>query len=122
MKIKRYKIKGNATKDDIIHSCYCSRFDGGKFVISDADFTIFKFIKYKKNDSEFSINISFRLNIQDWNDFDNILVLDEDWCQPYTLFYDYYDKEVSDFPTLEYIIAEYNKFLDSLNFLEEVKG
>lgn len=122
MKIKRYKIRENVTKNDIARSCHCSWNNGAAdYIIGGADFTIRKFGEFKKTDFEFSIIIAFKPNIQDWNDFNNILILDDAWCQPYTPFYDYFGKEVYDFPTLEYLISEYNKFMDSLSFLEEVK-
>ena len=122
MKIKRYKIRENVTKNDIIRNCHCSWSNGtADYVVEGADFTIRKFGEFRKTDFEFSIMIAFKPNIQDWNDFNNILIIDDEWCQPYTPFYDYFDKEVYDFPTLEYLISEYNKFMDSLSFLEEVK-
>lgn len=121
MKIKRYKIKPDATRETILRCCHCGWFYGGSYVTKGADFTIFHHGAYRKTHFEFSIDVAFKPDVQDWNDFDNILVLDEDWCQPYTPFYDNYGKEVSDSPTLEYLIDEYNRFLGSLEFLEEVE-
>ena len=72
--------------------------------------------------TELSVSVCFSVDMGKWNDFDNILVLDEDWGQSYTPFYfENYKKDIKDFPVLEYCIRQYNDFLDSFDFLEEVK-
>ena len=75
----------------------------------------------EKREYEISIIIAFdSSDLESWNDFDNVLVLDEDFCQPYTPFYgDNYKKEVSDFPFLEWVISEYNALFDSLPVFEK---
>lgn len=75
----------------------------------------------EKREYEISIIIAFdSSNLESWNDFDNVLVLDEDFCQPYTPFHgDNYKKEVSDFPFLEWVISEYNALFDSLPVFEK---
>ena len=75
----------------------------------------------EKREYEISIVIAFdSSNLESWNDFDNVLVLDEDFCQPYTPFYgDNYKKEVSEFPFLEWVISEYNALFDSLPVFEK---
>lgn len=76
---------------------------------------------YKPYEFEFSIGIAFKDNIHDWNDFDNILVLDEDFGQSYTPFYgDMFGKDVYNFPTLEFVIEKYNEYMNSLGIFEGI--
>ena len=72
--------------------------------------------------NELSVSICFLPDLDVWDDFNNILVLDEEFGQPYTPFYsENYKKDIKYFPVLEYCIRQYNDFLDSFDFLEEVK-
>ena len=119
MKIKRYKLKRNITKEKLVALGFKS---GGSWIKKDAELFLSKCFLYKDTHFEYSIGIAFSSNINDWNDFDNLLILDEDFCQPYTPFYgDNYGKDIIDFPTLENVITNYNNFMDSLGILEEVK-
>lgn len=105
------------TKDDIIT---CGEEIGKtSFIRDNCTMYIHKNIYIKKYQFEFSINIGFKDDITDWNDFDNVLLIDEDFCQPYTPFYENWDKKVSDFPVLEECIRSYNNFMDSLPFFVE---
>lgn len=71
---------------------------------------------------ELSVSICFFPDLGVWDDFHNILVLDEEFGQPYTPFYsENYKKDIKGFPVLEYCIRQCNDFLDSFDFLEEVK-
>ena len=118
MKIKRFKLKDNITKDDLIALKFRS---GGSWIKKDAELFLCRCFEYRKSDFEYSINIAFSSDINDWNDFDNVLVLDEDFGQPYTQFYgDNYGKDIDNFPVLEMVISNYNKFMDSLNIFEEI--
>ena len=118
MKIKRFKLKDNITKDNLIALKFRN---GGSWIKKDAELCLSKYFEYKKYDFEYSIGIAFSSNINDWNDFDNVLVLDENYCQPYTPFYgDNYGKDIKDFPVLETVIDNYNKFMSSLNIFEEI--
>ena len=117
MKINRYKIKQGTTKQDLIN---CGFRQGGTWVIKNA--TLFKsyYVNYKS--LEASINIAFTNNIDGFNDFDNILILDEDFLQPYTVMYgDNYGKE-TDFEYAVAVIKEYNKQLDNLPFLARIEN
>lgn len=119
MKIKRYKLKRNITKDDLIALGFKN---GGSWIKKDAELFLCKIFNYRKTHFEYSINIAFASDINNWNDFDNILILDEDFCQPYTPFYgDNYGKDIDNFPTLENVITNYNDLMDSLGIFEEVK-
>lgn len=117
-KIKRYTIKPDTTKETIIS---CGGKEGGTWINKESKFFISKCFEYKEIGFEFSIQLAFKDDVLDWNDFDNVLVLDEDFCQPYTPFYDdNYGKEAT-FPPLKYCIEQYNQFMDSLPFLTEIK-
>lgn len=117
MKIKRYKLRDDVTKDELLQ---CGLKEGGTWIKKDAKIFLTQCFDYKKAHFEFSINIAFDSNIGDWNDFDNVLVIDENFCQPYTPFYGKnYGKEINDFAALEYVIQKYNEFMSGLSFLME---
>lgn len=110
-----YKIKDEFLKNNHIKSSH----SGGTWINKNCVSVISKTFFY--NELEFSVDIGFPDNLRQWNDFDYILVMDEDFGQPYTPFYgEWYKKEVENFPCLEYVIQKYNEFLDSLDFLEKV--
>ena len=117
MKIKRFKLKDGITKDDLVTLGFKS---GGTWVHKDAKLFICKEFRYKKFDFDYSISIAFGPDLNDWNDFDNVLILDEAYCQPYTPFYgDNYGKDINDFPVLESVIVNYNDFMSGLGIFEE---
>ena len=136
MKANTYRLKHGTTMQDILSLPGVSK-GSASYVREGADAYLNKSI-YKtrrvtmhdddasstwteKREYEISIIISFdSSDLESWNDFDNVLVLDEDFCQPYTPFYgDNYKKEVSDFPFLEWVISEYNALFDSLPVFEK---
>ena len=118
MKAKSYKLKYTPTEEQLIEA---GARRGGCGIVEDPVFYITKCFELPKYDFEFSISIFFEDDIGDWNDFDNVLVLDDDFAQPYTPFYwDNYKKEISGFPCLEYCIEKYNEFMGSFDFLCEV--
>ena len=117
-KIKRFKIRDGVTKDDLLALKFKS---GGTWIIKDAELYRCRIFEYKPTDFEYSINIAFSNNISEWNDFDNVIILDEEFLQPYTPFYgDNFGKEITDFPALEHVIQNYNEFMISLGIFEEV--
>ena len=117
MKAKSYKLKYVPTEGQLIDA---RAKIGGIWINKESVFYITKFFCLPEYDFEFSISIYFKDDIGDWNDFDNVLVLDDDFGQPYTPFYTNYKKEVSNFPCLEHCIEKYNEFMDSFDFLCEV--
>lgn len=120
MKIKRFKLKDHITKEELVSLGFKS---GGSWVKKDAKLYLSKFFYYRPTKFEYSISIAFGSDINDWNDFDNVLILDEDFCQPYTPFYgDNYGKDIKDFPTLENVIIEYNEFMSGFGIFEELKN
>ena len=137
-KIKRYKLKDGITKEQLLQMG-CKKSDNLTYICKGAvmgrtkSVKIFTNHEYKDQygnlktlrcDSEFDIDIAFTENLQNWNDFDNVLVLDSDWCQPYYPFYNYMDGKIgikTSPKILPLLVAEYNKYMSSLEFLEEVK-
>ena len=120
MKIKRFKLKNNITKDDLIALKFKN---GGSWMKKDAELFLSRCFECKKYNFEYSISIAFSPDINDWNDFDNVLVLDEDFGQPYTPFYgDNYGKDIDNFPVLEMVINKYNQFMSSLGIFEEINA
>ena len=70
---------------------------------------------------EFSINIGFPDDLSKWNDFDYVLVLDEDFLQPYTPFYNKLrepERPVTAFQN-EFVDL-YNETMSKFGFLEEI--
>lgn len=119
MKIKRYSIRDETTIEDIKAA---GGRDGGTWVNKKSKMFLSKHCEYKPTHFEFSIDIAFNDDLTDWNDWDYVLVLDEDFCQPYTPFYgDNFGAEISNFPTLEYCVEKYNEFMDSLPFMVGIK-
>lgn len=117
MKIKRFKLKDNVTRDDLIALGFRN---GGSWIKKDAKLFLDKCIEYDGY-FEYSIGIAFSSDINDWNDFDNVLVMDEDFGQPYTPFYgENYGKDIDDFPALEDVILKYNVFMSGLGIFEEI--
>ena len=120
MKINRYKLRDNIKKSDL--QKYNVR-SGGSWIISDAHKFIDRIftIGSKRDSCELSLNIAFKKNIYDWNDFDNILVLDERFCQPYTPFYQFLDGEIDSFPFLDKVIQKYNEIMNSIDLFEKIE-
>lgn len=126
LKIKRFKLKeGRPTQEDFER--YKFR-EGGSWIIKDAKWFCDKFIRKEDKDYyrdyEISFNMAFQEELSKFDDIDNILVLDEEFGQPYTPFYGYMenngDKEPFP-PFLAWVILEYNEWMSSFDFLEEVK-
>nr|DAN92058.1 MAG TPA: hypothetical protein [Caudoviricetes sp.] len=113
MKAKSYKLKYVPTKEQLIEAHFR---EGGSWINHDAAWYVTKSI-----DHALSVSICFKNDISDWNDFDNVLVLDEEFGQPYMQFYGkQYKKEVNNFPCIERCVEQYNEFMDSFDFLCEV--
>ncbi len=97
---------------------------GGKWIRKDANWFLGKsFVAKDLPDKlNFSINIAFvNEDLSEWNDFDSVLVLDDDYAQPYTPFYgENYGQEIHDFPILEKVIDRYNQFMDHQFYLERI--
>lgn len=122
MKINRYKLRDDITKEYLEDLPYYKKGEA-IWIAKDLVGYIPKCIMYK--DLEVDVDIGFKEDIHDWNDFDNIIALDDDFGQLYTPFYkeEYFDKgeEITNFHYLEEFVKRYNKYMDSLPFLERVR-
>lgn len=115
MRIKRFKLKDYVTLDGIQKRYSCLE-DGGVYVQKDSVKCMFKTLH-----GDISATIAFPEDLSKWNDFDYILVLDEEGGQPYFPFYGpNYGENIIGFPFLVKVIDAYNDWLSSLDFLEEV--
>lgn len=137
-KIKRYKLKDRINKEQLLQMG-CKESDNLSYICKGAiigktkSITIRSKHEYKDkygnlktiyDDCEFDIDIAFTNNIQNWNDFDNIIILDSDWCQPYQPFYNYLNGKIGIKTApkiLPLLVSAYNEYMDSLEFLEEIK-
>ena len=119
MRIKRFALKSGITMDDILKNKKVQ--DGGSYVQEDC-----KKILFLPLVESIELNIGFPEDLSEWNDYDYVLVLDEDFCQPYTPFYHYWDcsEKGEDygyvFQFLNNVINRYNETMESMEFLEEV--
>ena len=142
-KIKRYKLKEGITKEQLLkmgvkeadyYTYIHKQAIMGKGYCADIHFAYPHTGKNGKTKqikvtSKFDIDIAFTENLQDWNDYDNILVFDSDvfksdFCHPYYPFYEYLmgKMQASAIPkVLPLLVVEYNRYMDSLEFLEEIK-
>ena len=119
MKIKRFKIKPGV--DIFVHPC-------GRI-----QRIIYGPVKYVNENSVggfweslchgISVTIAFPQDLSEWDDFDYILVLDEDFGQPYVPFYHFLEGKIEKpWDGLREVIEAYNEFMSSLTFLEEING
>ena len=114
MIVNKYRIKSGATHSDIKNALNLHHFPISthvSYISKDAIYGTHKTIA-----SRISVNVGFPEDLSKWDSFDHVLVLDEDFGQPYTPFYS--GKYTSAF--LERVITNYNAFMDSLSFLERV--
>ncbi len=110
MRIKRYQYINGAPLPKNMH------LDGG-WIKGGAMGYIGKTFYNKLTDDEFTIAVAFDRDMDEWNDFDNVLITNS-WGDQYAPFFDRWDEEVDDDVALEYVIDCYNEYMDSLPFLE----
>lgn len=109
-KIKRFRMKPDA---EIPREGMSTQM---QYVNSDATHGFFKMLV-----DEIELNVTFPANCADWDDFDFVLVIDDDFGQPYYPFYQYLNGKRKSFPFLDRVVHAYNEFMSSLPYLEEVK-
>lgn len=104
--IKRYELISNITEDILIKN-------GFKKVelIEKKPNSIYHYYKLLTDDIELNIEINENRDKSfTFDDSENIIVLDNNFCQPY---YPFYENEKG-FPYLNQVIIEYNKAMDEL--------
>ena len=118
MDIKRYKLKEGIS---LAQLKLAGAKPGGTFV----DKTSVLFIS-KKLLANVSLEVAFPADLRAWNDQDFVLVLDNDYGQPYSPFYTKIDLPILEESSnnkitfLSAIIQKYNEIMDSLDYLEEI--
>ena len=120
--VKRYKMKPNITLEDIqaFAKEHAKKFGFGGAAIwisEDSEHFLSTYI----ND-DILLSIGFPKDLQKWDDFDHVMVMDEDFGQPFTPFYKYIDGEIQepeDF--VMHTVDKYNAVMDSLTFLEAIE-
>lgn len=124
--INHYKLRDGVTLDDIQKDIVNRK---GKSIEPHALFGVggswinerdAHFISCQCGNEDISLNIGFPADLSLWNDFDDVLVMDENFAQPYDPFYIYMDREKDSkpFPFLLNVIGHYNRIMDSFSFLE----
>lgn len=107
-KIKRFRLKPDADISSVPESKYLS------YIHKDCVRGFFKSLGYG-----ITLDIGFPEDLSKWDDFDYVLVLDEDFGQPYGPFYHYMGNKISAFPALLEIVNAYNREMSKLEYLEE---
>ena len=78
------------------------------------------FITRTCGDEDITLNIGFPDDLSLWDDFDDVIVLDENFCQPYYPFYDAVEKNKTNNIFAMNVIGHYNKIMNSFPFLEKI--
>lgn len=107
MKIKHYKLRDGIAKEDLeaagFHSGSWQRKDDHEWMSM-----------WRPLYDEIEIDIDVDLTTREWDDFENVLVMDDDFGQPYTPFYNYLNGKTNLFQILEHVVDAYNNFMDTL--------
>lgn len=108
-KVKKYKLKENIKVNDILNNGFEYSVDC-KYVT--------KFITLK---GPIILYIKIPLdNIYSFDFYNNIDVLDDNFCQPYTPFYDNYNSDIVNNKYLTIIVNRYNEEMDKISIFEEI--
>lgn len=106
-KANNYKIKDNITADDLDKL----GFRKGSWQNQYKDRECVS--KCKKLYDSIELNLTIRINPIEFDDFEDVLILDEDFCQAFTPFYgDNYKKEIDGDAFLGKVIDRYNQAMD----------
>ena len=108
-KIKLFKLKPNADISSVSESTHFS------YISKDCVRGFFVNLGH-----EITLNVGFPKNLLKWNDWNYVLVIDEEFGQPYTPFYKYLINEIEAFPALLEIVHAYNEEMSKLEYLEEI--
>ena len=110
MKIKKYKLNENVS----IETLKKNGFKEGGFM-NEVPSPKYKYNKYLVDDIELCIEISVNEDKSlSFDDFNNVLVLDDEFCQPYTDFYNTQNPDSIVSGYLNRVISKYNEEMDEL--------
>ena len=104
--IKRYELSDNIS----IEQLKKAGFRNGGW-ISEIKEPKIQYTRLLIDEIELHIEVSLiDEEVSSFDDFHNIWIIDNDFCQPYSPFYD----STADFPYLNRVISRYNKEMDKL--------
>lgn len=109
--INRYKLKDGIMLEEILKELEernIPHTEGGGYIHKDSYWSFWKNLV-----GDIEVCVALPKDLSEWNDEDYVLVLDDAFGQPYTPFYSEHR-----FPFMLNVIGHYNKFMDSLDFLE----
>ena len=112
--VNKYKMKPGISMDDILNELREKNLPigtHGTYISKDAKYSTFKHLI-----DDIEVCIAFPEDLSVWDDFDHILVMDDNFGQPY---YPFYKIEEKQFPFVLNVAGCYNKFMDTLSFLEK---
>ena len=116
--MNRYKMKPGTTISDIEKYAEENNLGfntSGTWVSDDAEYVLRIGLE-----ATILLAIAFPKDLEKWDDFKHVLVLDEDFGQPYVPFYKQLENpNRKPFLYLKSVIEEYNKKMDRLPFLEK---
>lgn len=112
-KANSYKLKDNITRRDLIELGFKEGNWQSKYKdIECVSKSIMLF-------GDINLNICIKTNPMEFDDYEDVLMLDDAFCQPYTPFYgDNYKKEIAGFRFLEKVIDKYNEAMDSFHIFK----
>lgn len=111
---KSFKLKKDVTKKTLInlgfrHGNWQKEYKGVECLSK--HFNLFR---------DIDLHVVVKTKEMEFDDFDDTLVLDDAFGQPYTPFYgDNYKKEVCDFEFLEKVIDRYNEIMENIGIFEK---
>ena len=113
-KAKSYKLKDSITRDSLLDM----GFKDGHWNYKDRN-CVSRIVPLM---GDIELEIFIEMNPIKFNDFDNVIVMDSAFCQPYTPFYgDNYKQVIEGGNYLTEVIKKYNEEMDKLNIFEEVE-
>jgi len=116
--VNKYRLKNNSTIEDIIKELKEKKLpisENGTYINKEAKYSTFKNLV-----DDIEVCIAFPDDLSKWNDFDFVLVLDEAFGQPYQPFYTAAENKNRRFAFVLNVIGHYNKFMNTLSFLEKI--
>ena len=115
-KINTYRLKDGITAEDLDKLGFKSGSWQGKYKNIECMST------FVGLHGRMELNLTIRTNSIEFDDFEDALVLDDVFGQPYTAFYGKnYKGDVKDFPFLEKVINRYNNVMGSMGIFDIVK-
>ena len=116
MKANSYKLKDDVTMEQLIEL----GFKDGSWLVEDKSVECVS--KSIGLGDSIELNLVIKTNPMEFDDYEDVLVLDDDFCQPYTPFYgDNYKRDIKDWNFLEKVIRRYNEEMDKSDIFEIIK-